>query len=98
MVKAFSTHLDRSLATLPLNSETVREIRSKEIELAGMDLPKNLDANGSAALRDAVSQAFLSGFRLILFSCAGLSIASSAVSWNSFPKVETRPPRASTRA
>jgi predicted MFS family arabinose efflux permease len=93
MVNVFSTHLDRSLATLPLNSETVSEIRSREIELAGMDLPKNLDANASAALRDAVSQAFLSGFRLILFSCAGLSIASAAVAWSSFPKAEARPQR-----
>jgi EmrB/QacA subfamily drug resistance transporter len=85
MVRVFSTHLNQSLARLPLNSETVREIRSKEIELAGMDLPKNLDANASAALRDAVSQAFLSGFRLILFSCAGLSIAGAAVAWSHWP-------------
>ncbi len=98
MVKVFSTHLNRSLATLPLTSETVREIRSKEIELAGMDLPKNLDANASAALRDAVSEAFLSGFRLILFSCAGLSIASAAVAWSSFPNVETRHLRTRTSA
>jgi EmrB/QacA subfamily drug resistance transporter len=98
MVQVFSTHLNRSLATLPLNSETVREIRSKEIELAGMDLPKNLDANASAALRDAISQAFLFGFRLILFSCAGLSIASAAVACSSFPKVETRHLRTRTSA
>jgi len=98
MVKVFSTHLNRSLATLPLNSETVREIRSKEIDLAGMDLPKNLDANASAALRDAVSQAFLSGFRLILFSCAGLSIASAAIARISFPNVETRHLPTSTSA
>jgi predicted MFS family arabinose efflux permease len=98
MVKVFSTHLNRSLATLPLNSETIREIRSKEIDLAGMDLPKNLDANASAALRDAVSQAFLSGFRLILFSCAGLSIASAAIARISFPNVETRHLPTSTRA
>jgi EmrB/QacA subfamily drug resistance transporter len=98
MVKVFSTHFNRSLATLPLNSETVREIRSKEIDLAGMDLPKNLDANASAALRNAVSQAFLSGFRLILFSCAGLSIASAAVARISFPNVETRHLPTSTNA
>ena len=89
MVQVFSTHLNRSLATLPLNSETVRGNRSREIDLAGIDPPKNLDANTNAAIRNAVSQAFLSGFRLILFSCAGLSIASAAVAWNSFPRSET---------
>jgi predicted MFS family arabinose efflux permease len=79
MVKSFSTSLDRSLASLPLSSEPVREIQSKEIDLAGMDLPKNLDAHARAAAQTAISEAFLSGFRLVLFSCAGLSIASAAV-------------------
>jgi predicted phage tail protein len=44
-----------------------------------MNLPKNLDANARAAVQSAISEAFLSGFRLVLFSCAGLSIASAAV-------------------
>jgi EmrB/QacA subfamily drug resistance transporter len=79
MVKSFSTSLNRSLASLPLSSEAIREIQSKEIELAGMNLPKNLDANARAAVQSAISEAFLSGFRLVLFSCAGLSIASAAV-------------------
>ena len=79
MVKSFSTRLDRSLASLPLSSEAIREIQSKEIDLAGMDLPKNLDAHARAAAQTAISEAFLSGFRLVLFSCAGLSIASAAV-------------------
>jgi EmrB/QacA subfamily drug resistance transporter len=79
MVNSFSTHLDRSLASLPLDSEAIREIRSKEIELAGMDLPKNLDASAHAAVQTAVFEAFISGFHLILLSCASLSIASAAL-------------------
>jgi hypothetical protein len=79
MVKSFSTRLNRSLPSLPLSSGSIREIQSKEIELAGMNLPKNLDANARAAVQSAISEAFLSGFRLVLFSCAGLSIASAAV-------------------
>jgi EmrB/QacA subfamily drug resistance transporter len=86
MVKSFSTRLDRSLASLPLDSEAISEIRSKEIELGGMDLPKNLDANARAAVHTAISDAFLSGFRLVLFSCAGLSIASAVVAWRLIPK------------
>ena len=81
MVNTFAASLDRSLATLPLNSEFVREIRSKEIELAGMELPRNLDANVRTQVRGAVSEAFLSGFRLVLFSCAALSVASAIVAW-----------------
>jgi EmrB/QacA subfamily drug resistance transporter len=81
MVKGFATHLDRNLARLPIPSEMVQEIRSKEIELAGMELPKNLDGSAREAARSTVSEAFLSGFRLVLLSCAGLSIGSSVVAW-----------------
>jgi EmrB/QacA subfamily drug resistance transporter len=81
MVKGFASHLDRSLLGLQIPSRTVQEIRSKEIELAGMELPKSLDGRATEAVRNAVSEAFLSGFRLVLLSCAGLSIGSAVVSW-----------------
>jgi len=78
-VKIFVAHLDRRLPSLSLAPETAQEIRSKEIELAGMELPKNLDASTSAALKHDVSEAFLAGFRVVLFSCAGLAMASAGV-------------------
>src|SRR6266446_3058589 len=54
MVKIFATHLDRRLPSLLLAPETAQGIRSKEIELAGMELPQSLDANASSALKNAV--------------------------------------------
>jgi hypothetical protein len=81
MVKIFATHLDRRLPSFSLTPQSAREIRSKEIELAGMELPKNLDANTSAAVRNAVSQAFLAGFRIVLFSCAGMAMGSAGAAW-----------------
>ena len=86
MVKAFSTHLDRNLVSLPLSPEAVQEIRSKEIELAGMELPKELNANARTALQTAVSGAFLSGFRLVLLFCATLSIGSAVLAGALLPK------------
>jgi EmrB/QacA subfamily drug resistance transporter len=79
MVKIFAAHLDRRLPSLSLASETAQEIRSKEIELAGMESPKNLDANARSAVKNAVSEAFLGGFRVVLFSCAGLAVGSAGV-------------------
>jgi len=79
MVKIFAAHLDRRLPSLSLAPETAQEIRSKEIELAGMESPKNLDANARSAVKNAVSEAFLAGFRVVLFSCAGLAIGSAGV-------------------
>jgi EmrB/QacA subfamily drug resistance transporter len=79
MVKTFSTRLEQSLPRLAVPPEAIPEIRSKQIELAGMELPKNLDANASAAIKNAISDAFLAGFRVVLFSCAGLAIGSAGV-------------------
>jgi MFS family permease len=86
MVKVFGTNLDRGLATLSLPAEAVRELRSKEIELAGMELPRDLETDARAQVRTAVSQAFLSGFRVVLLCCSGLSIGSAFAAWRLVPK------------
>ncbi len=81
MVKVFTAQLDRSLPQLSVPPEAAREIRSKEIELAGMELPKNLDGNEKAVAKKAVSEGFLAGFRVVLLSCAGLAMGSAGVAW-----------------
>jgi MFS family permease len=81
MVKAFGSRLDRELTNLPVAHNIVQDIHSREIELAGLELPQGLDANTVAAMRRAISDAFLWGFRLVLFACAGLSMASAVVAW-----------------
>jgi hypothetical protein len=86
LVKNFATHLERSLPTLPVSSEAVQEIRAKEIELAGMELPKNLDPNATTLVRQAISESFLSGFRLVLSCCAVLAVASAAIAWRFVPQ------------
>ncbi len=86
MVKVFGTNLDRDLATLSLPAETVGELRSKEIELAGMELPRDLETDARAQVRTVVSEAFLSGFRVVLLCCSGLSIGSAFTAWRLVPK------------
>jgi EmrB/QacA subfamily drug resistance transporter len=81
MVKAFGSRLEQTLKNLSIPQNIVLGVRSKEIELAGLELPSGLDANAVAAIRRAISEAFRSGFRLVLLSCAGLSAASALVAW-----------------
>lgn len=81
MVKAFSSRLEQSLKNLQLPQNIVQEVRSKEIELAAIDLPSGLDANAVAAIRQAISESFRSGYRLVLLSCAGMAAASTVVAW-----------------
>ncbi len=76
MVTAFSSHLNRSLTSFSLPSNVLREIQANETRLAALTLPTNLDENTAAAVRSAVSHAFVAGFRLVVFICAGLAVAS----------------------
>jgi EmrB/QacA subfamily drug resistance transporter len=81
MVKAFGSRLEQGLAKVPIAPNIVQEIRSKEIELVGLEPPQGLAAKTVAALRRAIAEAFLWGFRLVLFACAGLSAAGALVAW-----------------
>jgi len=89
MVKVFDANLERRLASLSLTSETVQEIRSNEMELAAIRPPPDLDANTLVAIRHAVSESFATGFRVVLWCCAGLSLASAIAAWR-FAEPRTR--------
>jgi len=82
----FSARLDRSLPRLSLPPDAVQQLQSRKIELAGMELPKNLDANSREAAKHAVSDAFLAGFRVVLFCCVGLAIGGAGTAWVLVPK------------
>jgi hypothetical protein len=81
MVKAFASRLDQNLARLSLPPNVVQDIRSRQIELAGLQIPQGLDTHAVETLRRAIANAFLAGFRLIMFLCAALSTASAIVAW-----------------
>jgi hypothetical protein len=52
-----------------------------QADYAGKPVIAGLDASAIAVIRRAISEAFRSGFRLVLLSCAGLSVASALVAW-----------------
>lgn len=81
MVKVFDSNLEQGLAELRLPPNVVHEIHAREIDLAGLELPKGLDSNTVMVLRQTISDGFVSGFHLVLLFCAGLSIGSAAVAW-----------------
>src|ERR1700676_5088178 len=85
MVSAFSHRLQQSLATLDLAPGVLLQIQSSEIRLAGLEVPSWLDTGTSSALRAAIDQAFVFGFRLIMLLCAGLAVTSAAVASRMIP-------------
>jgi EmrB/QacA subfamily drug resistance transporter len=85
MVSAFSSRLQQSLSGLDLAPGVLHQIQSSTIRLAGLEVPSNLDAQTSSALRAAITQAFVFGFRLIMLLCAGLAVLSATVASRMIP-------------
>ena len=93
MVKAFGSHLNRSLAHLSLPPGALAVLQLGEIRLAGLPVPAGLSPATTAALREMIAEAFVFGFRIIMLICAVLSVVSSAVAWLMVPKNSRHSPR-----
>lgn len=81
MVRAFGSHLDHSLAHISLPTSVQAEIESNRNKLAGLRIPAGLDSATSRAVSRSIVNAFLFGFRIVMWVCAALSFASSSVAW-----------------
>jgi predicted MFS family arabinose efflux permease len=90
MVKTFSSHLDHSLAHLPLPDATRQHLHAGEVKLAGLQVPASLDPDIGTSVKEAIEAAFVFGFRIVILLCAALAVASAAVARlmipNSLPK------------
>jgi EmrB/QacA subfamily drug resistance transporter len=86
MVSAFSSHLNHTLLNLSLPGPVLQQVQTDEIKLAGAQAPDNLDPGTGAVIKELIGDAFIFGFRIVMFICAGLSLASAAVAWFTIPK------------
>src|SRR5437660_3176272 len=81
MVNAFSSRLNWQIEKTLLPGNALHEIHTNEIKLAGMSIPAGLDPSTNASIKTLLSQAFVYGFRVIMFACAVLSVSSAAMAW-----------------
>jgi len=91
MVKVFDAGLDHRLTNLNLPANIVQDLRSREIALAGLQPPRDLDTGTVAAIRHAISESFISGLRVVLLCCAGVSIGSALIAWRLLDPGGSRP-------
>jgi len=85
MVAGFTRSLRQSLATQALNPSVVKELEANVTKLGSLDPPPNQDPGTAAGIRAAISHSFVFGFRMIMFICAALAIASAAVASRMIP-------------
>lgn len=79
MVKVFASQLNDQLSHLSLSPAIVQQLHENEIKLAGLQAPADLDPDRKRAIQEFIDLAFVSGFRVVMLICTGLSLASAAV-------------------
>jgi EmrB/QacA subfamily drug resistance transporter len=86
MVNAFGSRLNHSLLRLRLPPGVLEMVQADEIKLAGLRVPDALSPTVKADIEESIADAFVFGFRTVMFICAGLSVAGAAVAWLMIPK------------
>jgi len=85
MLGAFSSHLNRRLANVTLPADARATLQSNAIRLGALKPPEGLAPGTAAAIGSAIAASFVSAFRLMMWICAALALASAAVAWRMIP-------------
>jgi len=81
MLSSFGSALEAHMARIDLPAEAVAAIRDRRASLAAMSLPPELGDAQREAVRSAIAEAFVVGYRAVMAIAAGLALASACVAW-----------------
>jgi EmrB/QacA subfamily drug resistance transporter len=79
IVHSFNRELDRRLASMDLLPEVRHVIDVERVKLAGAELSSIADERSRLALKEAIDESFVFGFRLVMLTSLGLALASALV-------------------
>ncbi len=85
MVSEFSAHLNHNLALAAVPENVRSELQSNATRLAALRAPAGVGSPTAAVIESAIVASFLFGFRLMMWICAALALASAAVTWRMIP-------------
>jgi EmrB/QacA subfamily drug resistance transporter len=79
MVQAFASRLNHDLAPLTLPVNVLRALHANQTKLAALPVPPGLDPSLANIVRHSIADSFICGFRVVMLSCAALSLASAVI-------------------
>lgn len=85
MVVAFRDHLNRQLATIAMPADVRIELQSNSGRLAALTPPANVDPSTASAIESSIVSSFIFSFRIIMWICAALALASATIAWRMMP-------------
>jgi EmrB/QacA subfamily drug resistance transporter len=81
MLQVFKIHLDHRLTNANLAPAIAQSLRTQSIKLAAIDIPPDVDAKTQQAIRRAIDESFVSGFRWVIVIGAALAAASAVTTF-----------------
>jgi EmrB/QacA subfamily drug resistance transporter len=81
MLSAFNHELDQRVSELGITPAVERSLDEQRTRLAGAQIPEGVEAATRVALKGAINEAFVSGFRMVMWIAVGLALLSAASAW-----------------
>ncbi len=91
IVGVFSASLDSRLTALQTAPQVRQQIEEQRVKLGGIQVPPTVSQGEALSQREAIDDAFVDGFRVVMFSASGLALASAL---SALLLVEGKPVRA----
>ncbi|MFC5436880.1 hypothetical protein ACFPME_09960 [Rhodanobacter umsongensis] len=81
LTAAFDARLDEALAQLSLPPGLASAVLEQRAKLAGIVIPADAPAAAAAPLQRAIGDAFVAGFRWVMWLSAGLALLGALCAW-----------------
>jgi predicted MFS family arabinose efflux permease len=77
VLAVFSAQLDARLAAIPIPVEVQQALDAQRVQLAAAQVPDGVDPEAAAAIRSAIAESFVAGFRLAMWVAAVMALAGA---------------------
>jgi EmrB/QacA subfamily drug resistance transporter len=81
MFHAFNSCLDQRLNVIPIPVDVRQALNGERLKLAAAEIPDSINEETRAAIKQAIDECFVFGFRRVMLVGAALALAGSALAW-----------------
>jgi ABC-type multidrug transport system fused ATPase/permease subunit len=81
VVRSFNSELDRRLVRMDVTPEVRLWIDDQRVRLAGAEFTPEIDPRTQAAMKHAIDESFVFGFRVVMLTSLCLALASAFVAF-----------------
>ncbi len=81
MFQAFNSCLDQRLNVIPMPVDVRQALNGERLKLAAAEIPRSINEETRVAIKQAIDECFVFGFRRVMLVGAALALAGSALAW-----------------